>query len=203
MSARLSLVALLLVAAVAGCGSSRPSRSSSSSSSHPSAATAPNPNAPEKSPPGDIPDTQVYVTYTPPGGGYTLKVPEGWARSGTADPVTFTANLSSVRVALVPAKGPPTPASVEATDVPQLMRSTKGFKEQAVSLVRRPAGTAVRISYLASSTPDPVTGRVTRDAVERYVFFHRGRDLVLTLTAPDGSDNVDPWKLISSSVRWR
>jgi hypothetical protein len=108
-----------------------------------------------------------------------------------------------VHIALVSATAPPTTASAKATDVPQLARSTKAFKEQAVTVVHRPAGDAVRITYLASSAPDSVTGRVTRDAVERYTFFHNGRDLVLTLSAPQGSDNVDPWKLISSSVRWR
>ena len=33
---------------------------------------------------GDIPDNQVFVTFTSPTGGYQLQVPEGWAR--TDDP---------------------------------------------------------------------------------------------------------------------
>jgi hypothetical protein len=43
---------------------------------------------------------------------------------------------------------------------------------------------------------------VTRDAVERYVFFHKGTLHVLTLSGPKGADNVDPWKIVTSSVRW-
>jgi hypothetical protein len=35
--------------------------------------------APEKNPPGDIPDSQVFVVYRLPQG-LSLKVPEGWAR---------------------------------------------------------------------------------------------------------------------------
>jgi hypothetical protein len=34
------------------------------------------PVAPEKKPPGDIPDTQVFITFTSPLG-FSLKVPEG------------------------------------------------------------------------------------------------------------------------------
>ena len=48
-----------------------------------------------------------------------------------------------------------------------------------------------------------VTGKVRRNAVERYVFFHGGRDVVLTLSGPAGADNVDPWKLVTDSLRWK
>ncbi len=37
--------------------------------------------APEINPPGDIPDSQAFVRFTSPAGGYSLEVPEGWARS--------------------------------------------------------------------------------------------------------------------------
>ena len=48
-----------------------------------------------------------------------------------------------------------------------------------------------------------MTGKAGTDAVERYTFFHNGRDVILTLSGPKGADNVDPWKLISDSVTWR
>jgi hypothetical protein len=78
----------------------------------------------------------------------------------------------------------------------------KGFAKPKVSSVSRTAGSATRITYLAQSAADPVTGKVRRNAVERYVFFHAGRDVVLTLTGPDGADNVDPWKIVTNSLRW-
>ena len=73
-------VALAATLVIAGCGSS-------SSKSSPG---APNPNAPEKSPPGDIPDNQVYVAYRVPGGHVALKVPEGWAQTRSGSTVTFS-----------------------------------------------------------------------------------------------------------------
>src|SRR4051794_1031613 len=54
------------------------------------AANTPTPNAPEKSPAGDIPDNQAYVPYSPPRAGYSVKVPEGWSRSSASGATTFT-----------------------------------------------------------------------------------------------------------------
>ena len=66
----------------------------------------------------------------------------------------------------------------------------------------RPAGSAVRITYLAKAATNEVTGRTGQDAVERYVFFHNGRDVILTLSGPKGADNVDPWRIVTDSVTW-
>jgi hypothetical protein len=183
---RLHAGAVVLVAAVAvaGCGSSSSKRSSS----------APNPNAPESSPAGDIPDNQVYVPYAVPGGHITVKVPEGWAQSKSGGAVTFTDKLNSVAIQSISASSPLTVAAAQ--------KAAQGLTSAKVGSVKRPAGTAVHITYLAKSKPDPVTGKVTTDAVERYVFFHNGRRATLTLTGAKGADNVDPWRIVSSSVRW-
>jgi hypothetical protein len=47
-----------------------------------------------------------------------------------------------------------------------------------------------------------VTGKRRTDAVERYLFFHHGREAILTLSGPKGADNVDPWRIITDSLRW-
>jgi hypothetical protein len=172
-------LAAAVAVGVAGCGSSGSSSSTASSTaSKPAAATGT-----EKSPPGDIPDNQAYVAYR--GNGYTVKVPEGWARTGTAGAVTFTDKLNSVRI--------------ESQAAGAAASQPAGAK---VSTVSRPAGRAARITYVAKSAADPVTGRRVDDAVERYVFPHGGRAVVLTLSGPTTADNVDPWKLITSSLRW-
>ena len=71
-----------------------------------------------------------------------------------------------------------------------------------MTTVKRHAGPAIRITYLADAPPNPVTGKRGTDAVERYVFFHNGREAVLTLSGPKGADNVDPWRIVTDSVRW-
>jgi hypothetical protein len=161
-----------------------------------------NPNTAETSPPGDIPDNQAFVAYAPPGGGFSVKVPEGWARTASGGAVTFTDKLNSIRMESAPAKSAPTVAEAKRVEVPQLVQAVKGFKAGGVSSVDRTAGKAIRIQYLADASADTVTGKTGQDAVERYVFFHNGKDVVLTLSGPKGADNVDPWKIITDSLRW-
>lgn len=161
-----------------------------------------NPATPEVNPAGDIPDNQAYVAFRPPGASFSVKVPEGWSQTAAGGAVTFTDKLNSIRLEQQAATAPLTVSAARGAELPRLARSVAGYRPGTVTAVSRPAGPAVRITYLATSKPDPVTGRTTTDAVERYVFFHQGRRVILTLSGPKGADNVDPWKLVSSSVRW-
>jgi hypothetical protein len=43
---------------------------------------------------------------------------------------------------------------------------------------------------------------VVSQDVERYEFWHSGHTLTLTLSAPVGSDNVDPWRTVTDSLQW-
>jgi hypothetical protein len=191
MTTRALLALALLLAVLAGCGGS-------SSSKQPA-----NPNAKESSPAGDIPDNQAYVAYSPPGADYSVKVPEGWGRTAGGGAVTFTDKLNAIRMEEGAAKGGAGVAAVKRTELPALAQQVKGFKPGGVSVVKRTSGPAVRITYLAAGQPDPVTGKTRTDAVERYLFVHSGKRVVLTLSGPKGADNVDPWRLVTDSLRWR
>jgi hypothetical protein len=197
-SAALIAGAAVLALGTAGCGSS-----SSAGSAGGAKTTTIDPNAPEVSPAGDIPDDQAFVAYTPPGAAYSVKVPEGWSRTdGAGGRTSFTDKLNRIEMQAVPAKAAPTTAAARRSAVRKLAASVPGFKAGKVSTVSRSAGTAVRITYLATSPVNPVTGRSQTDAVERYVFFHDGRDVILTLSGPKGADNVDPWKIVTDSLRY-
>lgn len=185
--------AAVLAIGAAGCGGS----SSGGKTDKPV-----NPNAAEVSPAGDIPDNQAFVTYTPPQGGYSVKVPEGWARSASGGAVTFTDKLNSIRMESASAKTPPSSASAARSELPKLARSVKGFQAGKVDSVDRAAGRAVRITYLADAKTDAVTGKTGKQAVERYLFFNKGKQVTLTLSGPKGADNVDPWKIVTDSLRW-
>jgi hypothetical protein len=178
--ARLAAGSAVLALVITGCGSSGSSGTAKSGG----ATKTVNPNGPEVSPAGDIPDNQAYVAYAGPG--YTVKVPEGWARTTAGGGVTFTDKLNSVQAQERSGSGggAATPAGA------------------SVSTVTRPAGKAVRVTYVTAGKPDPVTGKRRPVAVERYTFTHKGKQLVLTLTGAKGADNVDPWKIVTSSVRW-
>ncbi len=157
--------------------------------------------APEKNPPGDIPDDQIFVTYTSPQG-FTIKVPEGWSRTDRPDGVSFADKYGRIDVAVSTAPAP-TVASVRATDVPALEQAGHAVKVGTVQAVTLPAGAAVRITYAANSEPNPVTGKRIRLENERTLIPHAGQLAILTFAAPAGADNADQWKLMADSFRWR
>ena len=160
----------------------------------PAAARADNP------PPGDIPDNQAFVVYA--GTGYSLKVPDGWARRVSGQSVTFADKYNAIRVVLTPAARAPSVASVKSAEIPKLKVRVKGFTNPRVSAVSRTVGTAILVTYRATSAPNAVTGKTITNDVQRYEFWRRGKLLVLTLQAPVGSDNVDVYRLVTNSLRW-
>jgi hypothetical protein len=165
-------------------------------------APAPEAPAPEVSEPGDIPDNQVFVPFTAPGG-IVVSVPEGWARSADGPATVFTDKYNSVRVEVRSRSTPADVAGSRSTEVSQLRTAVPGFTLTDVRKVPRKAGTAVLITYEANSPANPVTGRSVRESVERYAFWNGGREAVLTLSGAKGADNLDPWRIVTDSLRWR
>ena len=166
------------------------------------ASAAEKPVQPEKNPPGDIPDTQVFIDYTSPEG-FTLKVPEGWARSDRADGASFVDKLDGVVVSVSKVDAAPTVDSAKADYVAKLEAAGYAVRVSAVKQVKLPAGAAIRIVYTSNSEPNAVTNRQVRLENERYLYFKDGKLVALELYAPKGADNVDQWQLMSSSFRWK
>lgn len=156
----------------------------------------------EKNPPGDIPDTQVFIDYVSPQG-FTMKVPEGWARSDHADGASFVDKLDGVVVSAAKADAAPTVDSVKADYVPKLQSTGRAIRVTAVKQVKLPAGPAIRIVYTSNSEPNAVTNKQVRLENERYLYFKDGKLVTLELYAPKGADNVDQWQLMSNSLRWK
>lgn len=186
--------ALALTASACGGGAS-------SGTSTPGSAA--NPNAAEQNPAGDIPDNQAFIDYAAPSGGFTVKVPEGWARTASGNATTFTDKLNSVRVEQLPAAAAPTEASFRSGELPMLQQATAGFRLGKLRSVTLPAGPAVVADYTGSSAPDPVTGRSVEQDVQRYELWRGGQEVVLTLAGPRGADNVDPWRTVTESLQWQ
>ncbi|MGC4939876.1 hypothetical protein ACLQ2O_18125 [Kribbella sp. DT2] len=209
------LVVVALTAAACGGGGSSTSSSRSSSATAPSGTPAtsptsppsteqqPSPAATESNPPGDIPDNQAFVTFQPPAGGFSVKVPEGWARSTAGATTSFSDKLNRIQVLAETTSAPLTSQTIGNRLVPQLQRQVPKFAMGKVSDISRAAGPVVLVTYQGDSSPDPVTGKVVRDAFELYLFHQDGRQILLTLSGPTNADNVDPWKIVSDSVRWQ
>lgn len=170
----------------------------------PAATSSVNPNAPEANVAADIPDNQVYVPFQAdsPAGLFTVNVPEGWAKTGQGDTVNFTDKLNTIRIEVLPAETAPTAESVMTTVLPQIQQQASNVTGGKVDTTHRSAGTAVLLSYRADAPPDPITGKVVNDDVGRYAFWKAGAEVVLTLSGPHGSDNVDPWRIVTDSFGW-
>ncbi len=145
----------------------------------------------------------MFVPYTPPGGSFLVRVPQGWARSAAGSAVVFTDKFNSVRIESMPRSQAPDVASARTHEVAQLQSSVPGFRAGQVTVVQRSAGPSVLITYQAKSAPDAVTGKSVTEAVERYEFWRGSQEVVLTLSAPQGADNVDPWRTVTASFRWQ
>ncbi|MDQ2749558.1 MAG: hypothetical protein M3Y44_08530 [Actinomycetota bacterium] len=114
----------------------------------------------------------------------------------------FTDKYNSVRIEAGPAATQPTIGSARASEVPAIQAAAHGYKTGDVKAVQRKAGQVVLITYRADSAPNPVTDKVAVEDVERYEFWRNGTEVVLTLSAPVGSDNVDPWRTVTDSFTW-
>jgi hypothetical protein len=177
---------------IGGCTSGAPGASGAASGSA---------SANESNPLGDIPDDQVYVVHASPDGRFSVQVPEGWARTDLPDGVSFTDKLDTVSVQELTGRPQPTPDSVRTEELTVV---ADGHANVAVGDVTAalPSGPALHATWSADSAPDPVTGRTVRDDVETFVFWRDGTEVLLTLSGPQGADNVDPWRQISQSFAW-
>ena len=151
---------LAVLAGACGSGGASPSGGSTPTTTTPPSEASR--NAPEVNPAGDIPDNQVFVPYSPPGGRFTVKVPEGWGRTARAGTVSFTDKLNTISMESRPAPAAPTVASARQAELPAI-----------------------------------------RSASRRYEYWRGGTEAILTLAGPLGADNVDPWRIVSDSFRWR
>jgi len=167
----------------------------------PPAAAQEQPIAPETNPPGDIPDSQAFVTYTSPAG-FSLKVPEGWALTQRPDGASFADKYGSVDISLATAASAPTSEQARREALAKLVKSGRAVRISATGRVTLPAGPALLIVYTSNSEPNAVTDKQIRLENNRYLFYRAGHEAALTLSAPAGADNADQWQLMARSFRW-
>ena len=168
-----SLIAVALAAAVTAC-------------SLPALTAAAEPNAA-----GDIPDTQVFVTFNGPR--YSVLAPEGWSRTQQGSTVTFSsnANIESIDIG---------PANVRYDLRARYHPVGTITLEKHATLGAQPA---TLITFHSQSQRDPVTGKRIELENQLYESTHQNLRARLLLSAPAGADNVDQWKKIAGSFRWK
>jgi hypothetical protein len=192
--------AALVVLAVAGCGGGSKHASAGGGASGGGGPGALSADA-KSAATGDIPDNQMFLTFRDAGSGYAIKYPEGWTRQGAARTVTFRDKNNLIRVVVAPG-GAESPAQAQS-DLAALRRRTPSLRAGAPTTVALPGGSAIKVSYTTQGTQDPVTGKSVTLIVDRYVLARGGRRATIDLGTAKGVDNVDAYKLIARSFRWR
>lgn len=189
-------VALAAAAALAaaGCGGSS---SSSSSSSNGAALSADARSAAT----GDIPDNQNFLTFVNAKGGYSIRYPEGWAQSGAGRDVTFRDKNNLVHI-VIGRGGAPSVAGVR-TELAKLRGSSPTLRARAPQRVTIKGTPMVKVVYTTRSAPNPVTGKRVTLVVDRYVLARNGTRATVDLGTPRGVDNVDGYRMMIESFRWR
>jgi hypothetical protein len=169
---------------------------------HAAPASAQSPVAPEKNPPGDIPDSQVFVVYRAPQG-YSMKVPEGWSRRDSAEGAVFSDKYNTLQLTRAQHRTPLDRQALNATEIPSLLASGKAVRISRIRTERLPAGDTEAVYFASNSDPNPVTNKAIRLENVRYYFWRQGQLVTLTLSAPYGADNADQWQLMARSFRWQ
>jgi hypothetical protein len=211
---RLALIpaGLWVAAAAAGCGGSSHKAApavSTPAAASPAPATSPSTTTQPSGPgalqaeanaaaAGDIPDNQVFLLFRNGRAGYAMKYPEGWAQQGSGNTVVFRDKNNLVRV-VVDRGAAPTAASVRR-DLSHL----KGARVQAApKAMNLPGSRALKVVYSTVSAANAVTGKRVTLVVDRYYLWRDGRRAVVDLGTPQGVDNVDAYRLMIESFRWR
>ena len=195
-----------LAALLAGCGGSSHSMAPAPATTTPqrtgatTAATAPGALQAEANAAaaGDIPDNQVFLVFHNARAGYSMKYPEGWAQRGSGKTVVFRDKNNIVRIDV---GGVSAPTSAAIT---QELRRLKGSRVVAAPQpIQLPAGRAYKVVYTTESAPNTVTGKRVTLVVDRYYLVRGDRRAVVDLGTPQGVDNVDAYRLMIQSFRWR
>ena len=150
----LSRTTLILLLVIGG----RVTFSSSAMAQQKPLPAAEQPVKPEKNPPGDIPDNQVFIDYASPLG-FSVKVPEGWARQDLPNGVSFADKYGRISMSETAAPKMLSVEEAKQTLVSGLEKSSRAVTVAAVKPVKLPAGPAIRISYGSNSDPNPVTNK--------------------------------------------
>lgn len=160
------------------------------------------PSAQFTPPPGDIPDTQQFVTYASPQG-YRVLFPEGWSRSAApGGSVTFVWHFDGERLSAYRSTSRPAAAASDPA-VAAVLHEFGDAHAAKVFRQKLPGGYAVVVRFTSRSQADAVTGRRIRLENQSYLFHRGNQTIALGLWAPAGSDNVDQWRRISRSFRWQ
>jgi hypothetical protein len=149
---------------------------------------------------GDVPDSAVFLAYRDQSHGFLVQYVEGWHVTPKPDGVTI-ADKDSYESVIVVTTPPDIAGFITGTDLPALQQQT-GFKLVRHDRVTVGGHELEHLAFHLPAPPDPVTGKQVPSTVDRYYVPGSSGLAVVTLSTPDGVDNVDAFRQMIESFRW-
>jgi hypothetical protein len=149
---------------------------------------------------GDIPDNAVFLRYSDATNGFSIKYVEGWQVAPQPGGVLISDKDSSETVMVLP--GVTDIATyISGTDLPAL-QATASFSLQAQDQVTVGSQQLNHLLYSSLAPPDPVTGKQVPSTVDRYYVPGANGIAIVSLSTPNGVDNVDAFREMITSFKW-
>jgi hypothetical protein len=186
-----TLCVLIAAAAVLGAGCGSGSGGTSSESAADEAASAAQ---------GDIPDNARFLRFVNDSAAYSILYPEGWARSGSGNDVTFTDKSNSVEISV--GSGPAPSVDSVASELDKQAARDASLQPGTPQQTTITGAPAIKVTYTKQGPADPVTGQHPTLMVDRYLLADHGRVATVDLATPQGVDNVDAYRMMIESFRW-
>jgi hypothetical protein len=149
---------------------------------------------------GDVPDNAVFLTYHQAALGFSIQYVEGWQVTTKPDGALINDKDSSETVTVV-ALPRDVAAYIRDTDLPSL-QGQAGFTLVKQDAVKVGVATYHHLVYHILSPADPVTGKQVPSTVDRYYVPGPAHLAIVSLSTPDGVDNVDAFRQMIQSFAW-
>ena len=196
------LIAVVAVLAATGCAGSA---SSSIGGSGPTASQPPSSSGGSTGSyvpaAGTDKSGAVFQTYTNAKLGYQLLYPGGWNVTKKSGIVRIAKLGNSIVIATRASKNAPKVKPVRAALIDQQK------KKAVLDIESRPKSTELNgdpAIKMVFTKDKPATADTPEDTlrVYRYLVFHKGQIVILSLQTPTSRDNKQAYDLIANSLRW-
>lgn len=143
----------------------------------------------------------VFQSYTNPKLGYQLLYPGGWNVTKKAGIVRIAKLGNAIVIATRQSKNAPKVKPVRAALIQQQKKNTVLDIESRPKSTKLNGRPAIRMVFTKDK---PATADAPEDTlrVYRYLVFHNGQIVILSLQTPTSRDNKQAYDLIANSLSW-
>ncbi len=143
----------------------------------------------------------LFQTYTNPKLGYQMLYPGGWNVTKKAGIVRIAKLGNSIVIAGRKSKNAPKVKPVRAALIDQQKKKTVLDIESRPKSTELNGDSAIRMVFTKDK---PATADTPEDTlrVYRYLVFHKGQIVILSLQTPTSRDNKQAYDLIANSLSW-